>query len=73
MIFGAIGAMIYFGHLAYEIFENSILFPFALSFIGLLIIYLGVLYQKNSGWIERKIIGIIPLWIKNLLPFEHED
>lgn len=73
MICGAFGSFIYFGHLAYEIFENSILFPFVLSFIGLSIIYLGVLYQKNIDWIERKMIQIVPAWVKSLLPFDHDN
>lgn len=58
MIFGALGTFFYFCHLAYDIFEHSILFPFALTFLGLLTIYLGVLYQKNSKWIEKKILGL---------------
>ncbi len=73
MICGAFGAFIYFSHLAYEVFQNSILFPFVLSFIGLAVIYLGVLYQKNIQWIERKIFETIPTWLRNLLPSDHED
>lgn len=72
MIFGVIGAFLYFGHLAYEVFKDSILFPFVLSFIGLSIIYLGILYQRNAQWIERQVIAKVPLWIRNLLPGKYE-
>jgi hypothetical protein len=46
------GVMGYIGHLAYRVFESSLLFPFALSLIGILVIYLGVLYQRNSAAID---------------------
>ncbi len=70
IIFGAIGAFSYFGHLAYDLFENSILFPFVLTFLGLVVIYLGILYQKNSERIEKKILNFFPKGFKKLLPFE---
>ena len=68
MVFGAIGAFSYFSHLAYDLFENSILFPFILTFLGLVVIYLGVLYQKNSEWIEKKIHDLVPKGLRRLLP-----
>lgn len=69
LVFGVIGAFVYFSHLAYDIFKDSILFPFVLSVIGLLIIYLGVLYQKNISWIEKRMFEIVPEWIRKLLPY----
>jgi hypothetical protein len=68
MVLGAFGAFLYFGHLAHEIFKDSVWFPFILSFIGLAIIYLGILYQRNIEWMESKISEKIPPWMKNLLP-----
>lgn len=53
MILGAVGSFFYLGHLAYNIFQDSIWFPFALSFIGLGMIYLGIFCQKNSLKIRR--------------------
>ena len=41
-------AMIYLTHLAYEFFKDSILFAFVLTLIGLSLIYLGVLFQRNQ-------------------------
>jgi len=67
MIFGALGTFIYLVHLADDIFRDSPLFPVAVSAIGLLIMYLGVMYQKNAVWIEQKMTDSLPSWIKNLL------
>jgi len=55
LVFGGLGVFAYLTHLAYDLFENSILFPFILSFIGLGIIYLGILYQRNRVLIDRKV------------------
>lgn len=68
MIFGAIGTFFYLSHLAYDLFRDSLLFPFVLTFLGLSVIYLGVLYQKNSEWIEKKIFGLLPKWLRDMLP-----
>lgn len=67
MVFGALGAFIYFNHLAYSIFKDSIVFPFALICIGIAIICLGIFYQKNSKWIEEKILEAVPDWIKKFV------
>lgn len=55
MVFGAFGFFGYLSHLAYEVFKDSPLFPFILSFIGLLIIYLGILYQRNLPTLKSKL------------------
>lgn len=60
MVFGALGCFAYFSHLAYDVFENSILFPFLLSFLGLATIYLGIVYQRNSAWLEGKVQETLP-------------
>lgn len=68
MVFGAIGVSLYVFHLAFEIFDNLILFPFILSFLGLTIMIIGWWYQKNCIWIEKKLIENIPPTIRKLLP-----
>ncbi len=67
VIFGAIGCSIYLGHLAGEVFKNSWLFPIALTAIGLAIIYLGLLWQKNEEHITRKVRSYLPLPLRELL------
>lgn len=65
MVFGAIGAFAYLGHLAYDLFEDYVFFPFALSFVGLAVIYLGVLYQRNAQRISKAIFGLLPTSIRS--------
>lgn len=67
VIFGAIGCSIYLGHLANEIFKDSWLFPIALTAIGLGIIYLGLLWQKNEKKITQKVRGYLPVPLIELL------
>jgi len=46
LVFGAIGVFAYLGHLAYEVFQDSVLFPFVLVLLGLATIVATVLAQK---------------------------
>jgi hypothetical protein len=62
----------YVGHLAWEIFEDSLLFPFALSAAGLAIIALGILYARNRDRIEGAMERTIPTSIRRVLPMERE-
>lgn len=70
MIFGALGVFAYLSHLAHNVFQDTILFPFVLSFIGLAIIYLGVLYQRNISKIEKYLLEKLPAGIKSFLSFQ---
>jgi hypothetical protein len=72
VVFGAAGVFGYVGHLAWEIFEDSLLFPFVLSGAGLAIIALGILYAKNRDRIEDAVVRTIPTGIRRLLPIERE-
>jgi hypothetical protein len=67
-VFGGIGAMIYFGNLASKVFKDSLLFPFALSAIGLGVIGLGLLYYRRSAAIEQALQSILPDFLLKLRP-----
>jgi hypothetical protein len=67
VIFGAIGCSIYLGHLANEVFKDSWLFPITLTAIGLGIIYLGLLWQKNEKEITQRVRSCLPLPLRELL------
>ncbi len=67
VIFGAIGCAMYLGHLANEVFEDSWLFPIALTAIGLGIIYLGVIWQRNEQRITQKVRTYLPAPLRQLL------
>ena len=68
IIFGSLGLFGYLGHLAYRVFADSILFPFVLSLIGILIIYLGLQYKRRSGRIEGYIRASVLPRISGLIP-----
>ena len=46
LVFGAIGVHLYLGHLAYSIFQDSFLFPFAIALLGLSLILVTVFAQR---------------------------
>lgn len=66
MVFGAVGLFAYLSYLAFDLFADSALLPFAMSLVGLAIIFLGILYQKNQDAIEHKVQGLFP-WLSNKL------
>ena len=67
-VFGALGVSGYLEHLAHEVFKDSLLFPVALSSIGLLIIFLGVQFQKNEKRIEVAHETRLPERLRKLRP-----
>ena len=67
VVFGALGCAGYLGHLSATIFEDSWLFPVALSAIGLGIIYLGIAWQRNERLISRVTRQLLPATLQQLL------
>ena len=67
VVFGALGACFYLGHLAWDVFKDSLLFPIVLTAIGLMIIYLGVLWQKNETVLTRKMRSFLPQSLREFL------
>jgi hypothetical protein len=67
VVFGAIGSCLYLGHLAFDVFKDSWLFPITLTAIGLFIIYLGVIWQNNEKVITEKARGLLPKPLQNFL------
>ncbi len=71
VVFGAIGVSGYIGHLAFDIFRDSWLFPIVLTLFGLLVVYLGILWQKNERKITSKVRGFLPKALRELLESKH--
>ncbi len=67
-VFGAIGIAGYLGHLANHVFENSLLYPFALSFVGLVILGAGLLYHRKQDAIEKALTTHVPKTLQRLRP-----
>ncbi|MDN7137356.1 DUF2157 domain-containing protein [Pseudidiomarina sp. 1ASP75-14] len=67
VVFGAIGSACYLGYLAFDVFEDSWLFPIALTVVGLGIIYLGILWQKHEKTITQKSRSLLPAPLREML------
>ncbi len=67
VVFGALGSAGYLGHLAATVFRDSWLFPISLTAIGLCIIYIGVLWQKNEHAISARLRKWLPNELRHLL------
>ena len=67
VVFGALGSCGYLGHLASDVFRDSWLFPITLTAIGLLVIYLGILWQKHEKTMTEKARHFLPAPIRELL------
>lgn len=67
-VFGVIGMMIYLGHLAYGVFKDSLLFPFALSAMGLVMVGLGIAYARRRVAIQHWVEARLPAGTQSLRP-----
>ena len=54
IVFGSIGVFGYLGHLAGDVFEDTLTFTFALSALGLIVIFAGLQYHRHRKTIEEK-------------------
>ncbi|WP_207260785.1 DUF2157 domain-containing protein [Desulfovibrio sp. Huiquan2017] len=68
IVFGALGVSIYLGHLAADVFDDTLSFSFALSGLGLLVILAGLQYHKHREAIEEKTLRLLPAAIRRTLP-----
>ena len=70
-VFGGLGAAGYLGHLAYDVFKDSMMFPFRLTIIGLVVIGLGIVWQRHEEAISNRLRGLLPLPIRELIERRH--
>lgn len=68
LVFGAIGVLIYISSIFYKYFLHSLGFPLALTLIGVLVVFLGILYRKNRAKMEAWIMTSLPEGLKQWLP-----
>jgi hypothetical protein len=71
-VFGVIGIALYLGDLANKVFRDSLLFPFALSAIGVAVIAAGLLYYRHQDKVATWLDANMPEAIKRLRP-PHAD
>ncbi|HEY6158983.1 MAG TPA: hypothetical protein VIV88_16155 [Gemmatimonadales bacterium] len=68
MVFGAIGVYSYLGHLAFDVFKDSLLFPAALTALGVAIIAAGVWYRNHDVAVEAALLRLLPGAVRQTLP-----
>ncbi|HVZ00418.1 MAG TPA: hypothetical protein VHA35_12985 [Dongiaceae bacterium] len=66
--FGALGISLYLGHLAADVFEDSLLFPLALSAIGLAVIGIGIWYFRRRQAVADWLARVLPPGLQRLRP-----
>jgi hypothetical protein len=67
-VFGVIGIAMYLGDLANKVFKDSLLFPFALSLIGIAVIAAGLFYYRHQDRITAWLEARMPDLAKSLRP-----
>ena len=70
LVFGTLGVLGYISHLAWKVFKDSYAFPLILAVLGLLIVFLGVKYQKNKVQFESFIEKHLPTFLMKWRPSE---
>src|SRR6266705_1142379 len=66
-VFGGLGVAGYLGYLSYEVFKDSMIFPLALSLVGLAIIGLGMLWQRREARWSARLRGFLPAPLRELI------
>jgi hypothetical protein len=63
-VFGALGVAGYLGYLSHRVFNNSLMFPFALTLLGLGVVALGVWWQRNETKINARLARYVPVGLR---------
>ena len=59
-VFGGLGVAMYLGHLSYKVFGDSLMFPFALTLLGLGVVALGIWWQRHEARINASLGAWLP-------------
>lgn len=63
-VLGAFGVAGYLGYLSHRVFRDSMMFPFALTLLGLAVIALGIWWQRNEKRIEGRLSAWLPAGLR---------
>ena len=72
-VFGTVGVAGYLGELADGIFRDSLMFPFALSLIGIGVIALGIVYLRKRQALEAWLQAQLPAGLQHLRPLHARE
>jgi hypothetical protein len=66
-VFGGLGVAGYLGYLSWSVFRDSLVFPFALTLIGLAVIGAGIAWQRREQALSRRLRGWLPAALRELI------
>ncbi|WP_414654514.1 DUF2157 domain-containing protein [Ideonella sp.] len=66
-VVGGLGLAGYLGHLSYSVFKDSLLFPLALTAIGLAVVAVGIYWQRHEAAIGRRLRSSLPAPMRELV------
>jgi hypothetical protein len=66
-VVGAIGVASYLGYVSHTLFADSLLFPVALTLIGLAVVVAGMVWQRHEAAIGERLRGLLPAALRRLL------
>lgn len=58
-ILGAIGVTLYLGYLAFQLFQDSLMFPLALTAIGFALVMAGLWWQRHAPQLQRRLRAVL--------------
>jgi hypothetical protein len=65
---GGFGVALYLGHLSARVFKDSLLFPLALTLIGLAVMAAGVWWQRHEAQLQAALRRRLPAALQRWLP-----
>ena len=63
-VLGALGVAGYLGYLSYQVFQDSLLFPLALSVLGLGVVALGIWWQRHEAVLHARLSAWVPVGLR---------
>ena len=66
-VFGGFGIAGYLGHLSYSVFKDSLMFPLALTAIGLAVVAVGIYWQRHEAAIGHALRSFLPAPMRELV------
>jgi hypothetical protein len=65
-VFGALGVMLYLGHVSSRVFHDSLAFTFALTLLGLALVAAGVWWQRHEVRLQQALARLLPAALQPL-------
>jgi hypothetical protein len=66
-VLGALGVAGYLGYLSHRVFRDSLMFPFALTLLGLGVVALGIWWQRHEAGINQRLSRWVPKGLRRYL------